>query len=182
MHIETRPGKIGSSINTRSEKHGDEDVPACDIPLAGIMLEAEELNALLGDPSAHKSLFEKPKNGAPVEPRFQRLKAFVLRDKFEGQATLSLGLNATEVDLGDVTFARITLEPQCGGMTEMSLQVQCAPPVETMAQVIAFLNDHVDVELNFGELIEQAKRKQKDLGLSFGDGDSGDSEQPPALN
>jgi hypothetical protein len=168
MLISKRPCKIGTSINTRTEKHGDEDVPACDIPLVGIMLQAEELNALLGDQNAHKSLFAKAKGGAPQEPLFRQLKPFVLRDRFEdGAVTLTLGLNGDEIEFDDVTLARVTLEPRTGGLTELSVQVQCSPPVEDMARAIAFLNCDADAEIEFGKRAEPAKRKQKDLGLSF---------------
>lgn len=57
LTITPRPCQLGTSINTRTEMHGDESVPACDIPLVGITLDAEELGALLGDPTAHRALY-----------------------------------------------------------------------------------------------------------------------------
>lgn len=171
MLISQRPCKIGSSVNTRAELHGDEDVPACDIPLEGITLSREELDALLGA-GTHKALFAAPKKGAPPEPRFRQLKPFVLRDKYEDcTVSLALGINREEVTLDECKLARITLEPQVGGMTALSCQVQCAPTVETMATVIAHMNGEADVELALGKRVEPAARKQKDLGLGFAEGD-----------
>lgn len=177
--IGRRPCKIGSSVNTRSEKHGDEDVPACDIPLDGIMLEAEELNTLLADPGAHRALFSKPRNGAPQEPMFKQLKPFVLVDKFTGSVELTLA-GQVVLELEDVTLARVRIEPQVGGLTMLSLQVQCAPPVEDMAHVIGFLNSTADVSITFGKRVEKAARKQKDLELGFGS--DGEHPDPDALN
>ena len=40
LSLTKRPAKIGPSINTRTQRHGDDDVPATDIPLSGILVEA----------------------------------------------------------------------------------------------------------------------------------------------
>ena len=34
LSLNKRPARIGPSINTPTEKHGEEDVPACDIPIS----------------------------------------------------------------------------------------------------------------------------------------------------
>jgi hypothetical protein len=179
MLITKRPCRIGSSINTRTEKHGDEDVPACDIPLEAIMIDANELNILLGDTGAHKALFRKGKNGSETiqEPAFRQLKSFVLKDKFEdANVLLTVGINGTEVELADVKLAKVTLAPQVGGLTELSLQVQATPDVEDIAEILQYLNGEEDVAIEFGKRAEKAASKQKDLPINtFGDG-----EQPEA--
>jgi len=177
LTIDNRPCKIGNSINLRTERHGDEDVPACDIPLAGIMLQPDELNALLDDSRAHKALFTQAKNGKPAEPAFQKFKAFAMKDKFEGAAVvLIVGLTETEIELGEVNLARIMLEPQVGGMTEVSLQVQAKPDSDDLAHLVQFMNHDANVTIQFGKLVESKKSKQQQLGLSVGkNGDSDDS-------
>jgi hypothetical protein len=139
------------------------------------MLAREELDSLLGAGS-HKALFAKSKKDAPVEPLFRQLKPFVLRDKYgESSVVLGLGINGAEVNLNDVKLARITLEPQVGGLTALSLQVQCTPDVDDMAEIFAHLNAECDIEIAFGKRVEKASSKQREMGLGF-NGEEGDGE------
>jgi hypothetical protein len=39
MNLTKRPAQIGPSINTRTEKHGEENVPGVDIQVSGLMLD-----------------------------------------------------------------------------------------------------------------------------------------------
>lgn len=108
LTLTTRPCKIGPSINTRTEKHGDEDVTALDIPIESVMLEANELNVLLGEPHAHNALF----NGgtSPPEPLLRMIRALKLKDKFEDcTVTLLLGLNLERIELANVKLAKVEL-------------------------------------------------------------------------
>lgn len=169
LTLRKMPCKIGSSINIRAEHHGDEDVPACDIAIDGLMLKRDEFNALVGDEHAYDALWSVDKKDKPIldEPLFKRFKPLQLRDKFdECSAVLELGLNETEIELSDISIARIKFEPQVGGLVQTSVQLQCSPPVEDMAQIIAFVNsDTCSVKLTFGRRSE-ASDKQKDLPLT----------------
>jgi len=176
MHLTLtkRPAKLGSGINTRAEKHGDDDVPACDIPLAGIFLEREELNALLGDPSLHKALFTTMPGESTPQPVLRRFKPLQLADKFEGcTVTIIAGLSATSFMLDDVTIAKLKLEPQTGGLTAMSMQVQALAEDLDVTALLGWLNHDVDVEVQFGT-VAKGKDKQQDLPLST----VGDNEEP----
>jgi len=175
LSISKRPCRLGPSINLRSEKHGDDDVPACDIAIEGLMLEPEELNALLEDPNAHKAFFAKAGNGKAgklTEPMFRQLKAFVMRNKFEGGAVLTFGLTEREIDFGEVKLAKLTLEPMVGGLTSLSLQVQAHPDERGMGELMSFLNREIDAAIEIGARAEKGKRAQQDLPLStFGEGE-----------
>ena len=63
MKLKKRVAKIGPSINTRTEKHGEENVPAIDIPLSSIMLTGKELGRLLRQETAAEDWFEKNSDG-----------------------------------------------------------------------------------------------------------------------
>lgn len=173
LTLNKRPAKIGAAVNTRCEKHGDEDVPACDIPLVGIMLEAAELNALLGDPYAHTALFNHRPGSQLDEPIFRKFNPLRLRDKFEeAEVVIYAGLEPKEIRLKAVKLARVTLDPQVGGLTELALQVQCTPETETIGELLAFMNHTVDVVVSFGKTATKGE-KQSELPLnSFGDGES----------
>lgn len=172
LTLTKRPARIRNSINTRVEKHGDEDVPACDVPLEGIMLEREELNALLDDAYAHDALFNHRSQGKADEPIFRKFKPLVFRDKFEeGEITLHVGMGQEQIELKGVKLARVTLDPQVGGLTELSLQVQCNPSTDKIAQLFTYMNHDVELEISFGKKSEKGG-KQKDLPLNtFGDGE-----------
>lgn len=173
LSLAKRPCKIGSSINTRTEKHGDEDVPACDIPLSGLMLSRDELDTLLG-PGAHEAFFRQVDGSFDVA--FKQLKSLALRNKFE-QATVELAVvYGGMLRLSGVRLARITLKPVYGGLTELSLQVQATPDVEEFAPLLESLNSEVEAAVHFGKLVEKSSDKQADLALSF----DGASEAPDA--
>jgi hypothetical protein len=173
LNLAERPAKIGSSINTRSESHGDENVPACDIPLTGIMLEPGELDALLGK-GAHKAFF---RDGKLAEPRFEALKEFALRDKFDGD--VSIEIDDTRIDFDDehVTLNAVKLEPQVGGMTALSLQLQCTPTTAEIATLVSSLNLAVRVEVTFGGRRQPKAKKQRELPMSHTATDGADDEQ-----
>ncbi|MCA9244465.1 MAG: hypothetical protein KDA32_10950, partial [Phycisphaerales bacterium] len=48
LNLKKRPCKIGGSMSTTTEKHGDEDVGAINIAVDGITITRDELEALLG--------------------------------------------------------------------------------------------------------------------------------------
>jgi hypothetical protein len=166
---------IGSSINTRSEIHGDENVPALDIPLSAIMLSATELNALLQEPYAHEALFNERTNPrALVEPLFKQLHPLKLKDKFEeSSVTLIVGLNRKAVTLNDVKLAKLTLQPLVGGLTALKLTVQCTPTLDdSITTLLAFMNHDADVEITIGERVAPAQ-KQSELPLAMGESPAG---------
>ena len=100
LSITPRPARLGSSINTRVEKHGEEDVTALDIPLLDIPLSAAELNALLMDPHAHRLLYNK--EGDFEKPTLERLAPLRLKDKIEGAVVeIKVGLAQDAVKLAD---------------------------------------------------------------------------------
>ena len=163
LELADRPAKIGASINTRSEKHGDEDVPACDIPITGFMLEAAELDALLGK-GAHKALYRESK-GNSIEPRFEHVTELAIDEKFVGNVELDLESIDLELDDENVTLAKVRLEPQVGGLTAMSLQVQCTPSGDEIAQLVQSLNREIRAAITFGGRKQPKGRRQKELPM-----------------
>jgi len=172
MKLKKRPCKLGDSINCRTEKHGDEPVPAFDIPVIDILLDAEELNELLGDEHADKALFNT--RGRTREPMFRQFNPFTLKDKFkESSVTLHLGLAEKSIALKDVTLAKLKIEPLAGGLTNLSVQVQCHPKLNGEVElVMEFMGREIHAALEIGERIEKAD-KQRDLAL----GEAGDDEE-----
>lgn len=181
LNITSRACQLGASINTRAEKHGDEDVPAADIPLAGIMLDEAELNALLNDPYAHRALFTD--RGGHQEPSLPQFEAHTLRDKLEGDTvTLTAGTRNKEIILGDAKLKGLTLEPLSGGATSLSLKIQVSGDAVpgVVGMLLNHLNGHLTVEIADAVAIEKKGDKQQDLPINtFGDGEQPEGDSKP---
>lgn len=164
LTLDKRPARIGLSINTRTEKHGEESVPAMDIPLTGILLTKDEVNALLDDKHAWDSLYVERK-GKPSEPMFAKtLKPFAHVGKWKGSAiTLYVGMKPEMYEL-EGKLSRAKLTPQTGGLTALSITVQVT--AEDAVPLIHFLDSAIDVELEFGdETDEEGEEDQPELNL-----------------
>lgn len=149
LSISQRPAHIGSSVNSRVEKHGDDDVTAFDIPITGIPLEAEEINQLLQDPHAWDKLYD-PRSGGGHDPAFPLLAPFKLKHKIESATVLiRFGLQRTALQLTDCTIAKVIIEPTAGGTTLVSLQVQCTPTLDkSMTNLFEHLGGDCELELH----------------------------------
>ena len=182
MNLKKRPCHIGNSMSTNTEKHGDEDVGAIDLALDGIVLNADELNSILGD-GAHAALYVIPKaNGsdnALPEARFPGIKPIELKEHFEkARVELWVGFEDDEQDrigLSDAKVRRVKFTPGAGGLTSMSCSVRATPDDEVVSTLFNYLNHTASVAIRNGKWAESKSDKQKDLPLS----ESVEDEQQP---
>jgi hypothetical protein len=174
MMLNRRPMKIGGSINSRTEKHGDKDVPAFDIPIS-FMLERHELNEFMGDKVTFASWFNERPDGLP-EPLHPQVKFYAVNWEFEDSTvSLYLGLKERFFYLEECTLTKFKLAPQVGGLTEMKVTVQVAVD-EVNSALVEWLNKDGHCEVDIGKLSEKekAKKRQPELPLNtFGDDDAG---------
>lgn len=179
-----RPCMIGTGINTRTQMHGDDEVPSADVPLFGIMLNEEEFNEIMDDRFAYRGFFNT--RGKVVEPAHKAIGALPILAKYEKSlVTLYLGLNDDAVKLTG-KIAKIRLSPKPGGLCEMSMTVQCSPDADTMGQLFANLSKNAHCSARFGK-VEQKKKSQPELPLGkAGDEDAdhvpGPLDERPAAN
>lgn len=136
LTLSKRAGQIGPSVNTRTERHGEEAVPGIDIPVSGIFLDADELAIVLQDTEAHRSFFTKTRSSAP-EPRFQYLAPQKIEGKLEGAKVL-IQVGDHQLLLKPAKVKSIELAFQVGGMTEMRCTIQGNPSSDT--DVLELLN------------------------------------------
>ena len=175
LTVTSRPCQLGTGINTRCEMHGDESVPACDIPIVGITLDAEELGALLADPYAHRALFTKARGHD--EPMFPQLEPFELTDKIEGASaviTLSSTGEGATIHLDDVKLKGLTLKPMSGGLTLLSLKIQASGEdmASQVGELVAYLDRSVQIEIHGGERVKAKDKAQAELPINtFGEGE-----------
>jgi hypothetical protein len=170
MILNRRPGKIGANIPSRTEKHGDDNVPAFDVPLEAIMLTQSELNELMNEPLTSVAWFNDRKDGL-AEPLFKNVKHFSITDKYEASSvTIGVGLKEQLFTLEDVKLVKLKLSPCVGGLTELKLTVQ-AKIDDTNTSLFEYLSKDCSVEIEFGAISdeEKAKSRQPELNLDAGD-------------
>ena len=163
-----RPCQIGGSINGRTEKHGEEPVPCMDITIE-MLITAQELNELMGEPHTADAWFENGGNKLP-EPLLKHLQPYKLKGKFEGSAaSILVGLQLDEIELPTVTIASCVFEPKVGGMTALKCKLQTKISRENL-EIFLWMGREADVELRFGLLA--AGDDQGELQLEMGGKDS----------
>ena len=174
LNLTKRPCKLGNSMSTNTEKHGDEDVGAIDLPLDGIMLTAAELDAILGD-GTHDALYVRSSNGNAKglsEVRFPQLKPLAFKEHFEGaRVDLWLGYEDGDARVGfsGAKVRNVKLTLQAGGLTKLECSIRATPDPEEVAQLYDFLNHEGSVGIRNGKVAEpKAKDKQKSLPLAEG--------------
>ena len=125
LSLTKRPAKIGKSVNTRTEMHGKDEVPGQDIPLFGIVLNAEELCAVTDEQSAATGFFKM--DGDQYVPRILALDPQTLSHKFANATVKLSGGGLPVTTYKNAKIKGIVLEPQTGGMTLMSCTLQVNP-------------------------------------------------------
>lgn len=142
--ITNRPCRIGNSINTRGEKHGESDVvSALDIPVKSIPLDADEAATLLDEPDLQARVFKLDEHDTLV-PAFSKVRQFAIEDKIES-ARVELELNGGKVlELPDCKLRRMLVERLRGGGYSLALQVQATPKMTDPN--VGRLLDHLDCD------------------------------------
>jgi hypothetical protein len=169
--VTKRPAQIGPSINTRTEKHGNENVPGVDIPVSAIFLTKEEINNLLQDEDAYDALYTDSRS-KQLEPRFMTIEPIKLSDKFTG-AKVTISVDEEGLVLKPAKISKISLAPQVGGLTLMSCTVQGTPADHT--DVLALLNLKCRIQIVGAALEEPAPEPE----LPLGHADQGESNEVP---
>lgn len=158
LQLDSRPCRLGVYLNTPTQKHGDERVPAKVLGIKNILLTKAELNELLDDKHAWDALYVEHKS-KPAEPIFaDKLGALRMLGKFkESGVSLSFGLKPYEIEFGDCTLKSLTLDRQEGGLTALSLTLVCLK--SNITGDLARLDEHLDssanIELSLGEVQDE---------------------------
>lgn len=177
LDIDKRPCHISNAMSTNTEKHGDEDVGAIDLPLDGIVLKKADLEALLGV-GAFEALYLTDTDLPEV--RFTAI-AYPIGLKAEfGEARVELWLGVQTDDnegglvLGDCKVRALKLTPTAGGLTLCKLSIRATPPAAIVATLYDCLNTDGSVVIADAKHKPHPKDKQKDLALPPAD------DPPPA--
>lgn len=146
-------------INMRPENHGEEKIPACDIPLT-LLITRDQLNSLCGGAFASELLFNtKPGTDFP-EPACPQWNAISFKVKFV-KCKLTLWLGLADLKLGTSgKFSGVSIEPQAGGMSILNLKMQCEWQ-SGMEAMFDWMSKEVSCSLTFGEVEEIAKEQMQ---------------------
>lgn len=140
--------------------------------LENIELEERELNALLGEPHAYRSLYNI--SGDRVIPFLRCFKAMEFDKAIEGAyVELTYGPNDTgEMSFVDCKLSKLKLTLHEGGKTAMSCKVTTAPTLDdTLAELFEQFGTTIQCEIR-----AEVPTAQQDLPLNT----HGVGEQPPA--
>lgn len=143
FELDTRPCKLGVYLNTPTQKHGDDRVPAKVIGIKNILLTKDELNELLDDKHAWDALYVERK-GKPAMPLFaDKLGPLKVLGKFKGSTVnLSFGLKPYEIAFSEATCKSLELERTEGGLTALSFTIVCLK--SNVGGELARLDEHLD--------------------------------------
>lgn len=177
LNLTKRQAKVGPSINTRTQRHGEEDVPGVDIPISGILLTPAELNTMLEDPSAHEHLFAKADaDGAHIRPRWPVIGRFPIDRKFK-DAKATIKVDDIDCVMKPCKLDKIALELQEGGLTAMSCTVKGVPPEHL--DVLGLLNRKCSIAIAGAQLDKKADN-QGELPLEGAEPTNGEEESSDA--
>jgi hypothetical protein len=151
-------------IQNRVEHHGDSDVTAFDIPLE-LLLDPDELNALVGD-YAHNALFNT--KGKVAEPMFPDFDSFALKHDLENaHVALAIGNGSTDyaIEWDDARLKGLTLSPLTGGETHLSFRLQVRPQNKHITKLFDTQNCELKISLSDAKIVEKTKKRQQELPL-----------------
>jgi hypothetical protein len=154
LEFDSRPCKLGVYLNTPTQSHGDQRVPAKVLGIKNILLTKDELNDLLGDKHAWDALYVERK-GKPAMPIFaDKFGPLPLLGKFKNSSVkLSFGLKPYEIEFAEATCKSLKLERQEGGLTALSFTLVCLKShiVGELARLDEHLDASADIVLELGD-------------------------------
>jgi hypothetical protein len=155
-------GKIANNLET----HGDEDVPAWTIPIAGLLLDAHQLEELVHDCHASEAFFKRNADGQ-LEPRpwLTCAEPIALTEVYDGLATsIQFGDELIEFDrcrLKDLTLGRFF-----PGMAQLDCKLQLYPGLDHANLVLqAMQNRPIVLTIESAKVAAKKKLRQQELPL-----------------
>ncbi len=175
-----KPCTLGGKVISQSEGEGKDREELVTFSLEGLMLNAKEIDRVLGS-GAHGRLFVEHK-GEDIKPAFgDDINEFKLAHRYV-DCVVTLTLDGETVTMPAAKITKVVLQPQIGGMTWMSCEIE-APA--KLADGIEEIGKHGDLkiaaQLAFGQKPVLDKR-QKSLPLGEGKDDDQDDDTPGSGN
>lgn len=175
IKLPRKPAKLGTNINGRTEKHGDERVPKMDIKLTTLLTEKQTI-ALTGESHVVAAWF-KTEGGKYADPLLKGFAPYRKEGKYKDSlCVLTVGVNAKKIDLGDVTIKSLVFKPIDKGATQLACTIQASATMKTL-EAFLWMDQEVDAQLEFGEVEDDEDESQERLPLeSKGDDEDEDDD------
>ena len=170
LQIDSRPGKLGVSLATPTQKHGEERVPAKSVRVKNVLLTKAEVISLaehIGVPDAKHAwdmLFNERK-GKPAEPFWAGKLTHTIPGRFKDcSGEISFGIAPYVVSFGGATVSRLTFDEQIGGMVAVSFMLMALKSNirGDLAKLDEYLGADVNVALELGDPGEDEDEDEKD--------------------
>jgi hypothetical protein len=146
---------LPTSINFRTQKHGEESVQATDIRVSDIELSKDETKTLLQEPYADRALWTAGGRGKPERPVFEHIDALKLDETIES-SKVSIKVGGEEIKLGVCKLKSVTIQPMVGGVAKMSCLVQATPAIdEQLADLIGGMDGNARIHIDYEHNAEQ---------------------------
>jgi len=154
-------GKLSNNL----EMHGEEEVTAFDIPISGITLTGEEVNALLEDPYADRWIFNNSKDVR--ESNVSKFHPLQMIDAYE-QATVVLTMSTGAAHtFANCKITKVTLEPKRGGEVIVGFSLRLRPENEQqILDLIEHQHHSIKIDVQEGKIALKGGRKQQELPLN----------------
>src|ERR1700692_4045894 len=153
LTLTKRQGTLGCHLNGRNQLHGDEDVPACDFKISGILMDEQEINTLYDDEKAHSTLYNK--RGKVAEPSciVKNNGGFVKFLKKYENSYITLWFDGEDepVKISEAKLDNIELGPTTGGQRQLMVQVKSTASGGQVALLYVHQNKDVYVNIRFGK-------------------------------
>jgi hypothetical protein len=184
--LERRPCQLGPSINSRREKHGTENVPACDITVRGLLLTKPELDKLVGK-GYWDSVYESRSGGQPPTPAWPKVKAGKYGEKLEADLAISfLSESLKPIEITEAKINRLEFDYQVGGLTACNFTISTAQDDVDLNKLSKHMDGEIYVECELREPKEEKPKANREnepelnLGHPNGAEEGGEGGESPA--
>lgn len=159
LTLRSRDCMLGTKHSGDTIERDGEELRTLTFELTEVMLDAQELNCLLGEPHAHNSLYNHGRDG--VRPFLKCFKSLELLKGIVG-AFVQIEWMANEFTFTDCKLTKVKLELRDGGETALSCKVTCTPDLDaSLADLIEKMGGGVSAEIR-----AEPPTAQQDLPLN----------------
>lgn len=181
LELEQKACHLAKSMSINTEHHGSDDVGAIDVTIAGIMLNAKELDNLIGN-GAHKALYDypPPRRDESTMPkvRFPHFAPLSFTQKFEkATVLLKVGMKPEELEFIECKVSSVKLKPTEGGLTDMTCTIRARPESEEVAKLFDYRNTDATLWIRDAERVDDGSSNQQNMPLGDPDGEGDDPEE-----
>ena len=160
--------RMGKYSNN-TEMHGEEFARGWKVPFESVMLDAEHLQALFGDPHVDRAWFNEKKGGLKEPMPWIRKDVQRYPDKFD-KAAVGIEISGDRMlEFEDCIVQIDELVPQTGGLTKTKISIYLHPDDKQMLQLDLHQHREVKLSISDAKVALKKKSKQQELPLNGSD-------------